>query len=98
MVEYWKIDRDLVEHIALISRIKLTEEEKILYTRQLGEVIDSFKMLDELNKLLEGEQAAFHAIKFENIWRDDNPAKTEWDPLANSLEKVDGYIKGPKIL
>jgi aspartyl-tRNA(Asn)/glutamyl-tRNA(Gln) amidotransferase subunit C len=98
MVEYWKIDKDLVEHIALISRLKLTEDEKLLYTKQLGEVIGSFKMLDELNKQLEGEQAAFHAMKFENVWRDDIHAKIDWDPLANSLEKIDGYIKGPKIL
>lgn len=98
MVEYWKIDKDLVEHIALISRLKLTEEEKGLYTQQLGEVINSFKMLDELDKQLEGEQVAFHAIKFENVWRDDSPTKTQWDPLANSLEKTEGYIKGPKII
>lgn len=98
MVEYWKIDKDLVEHIALISRLKLTEDEKRLYTEQLGDVISSFKMLDELDNQLQGEQIAFHAIKFENVWRDDTPTKIEWDPLANSLEKVDGYFKGPKIL
>jgi aspartyl-tRNA(Asn)/glutamyl-tRNA(Gln) amidotransferase subunit C len=98
MVEYWKIDRELVEHIALISRLRLTEDEKTLYTRQLGEVIGSFKSLDEISSLLESEPAAFHAINFENIWRLDKAEKTNWDPLANSLEKKDGYFKGPKII
>jgi aspartyl-tRNA(Asn)/glutamyl-tRNA(Gln) amidotransferase subunit C len=98
MVEYWKIDRDLVEHIALISRLRLTENEKTLYTSQLGEIISSFKMLDELDKSLENERIAFHAIEFENVWREDKPEKTQWAPLANSIEKVDGYFKGPRIL
>lgn len=98
MTEYWKIDKELVEHIALISRLKLTEDEKTLYTKQLGEVINSFKMLDELDKQLEHENVAFHAIEFENIWRDDKPNKIEWDPLSNSLENVNGYFKGPRIL
>lgn len=98
MVEYWKIDKELVEHIALISRLDLTDDEKILYTKQLGEVIDSFKMLDELSELLKDEQTAFHAVTFENVWREDAPKKTDWDPLSNSAKKEGDYFKGPKIL
>jgi aspartyl-tRNA(Asn)/glutamyl-tRNA(Gln) amidotransferase subunit C len=98
MVEYWKIDNDLIEHIALISRLTLTENENTLYTKQLGEVIASFRMLDELDKSLEGEQVAFHAINFENIWREDVPEKVRWNPLSNSLENEEGYFKGPRIL
>jgi aspartyl-tRNA(Asn)/glutamyl-tRNA(Gln) amidotransferase subunit C len=99
MTEYWKIDKDLVEHITLISRLKLTEEEKTLYTNQLNEVISSFRTLDELDKQLKDEKPAFHAMNFENVWREDVPRKTNWNPLANSFGNVeDGYIKGPKIL
>ncbi len=98
MTEYWKIDKDLVEHITLISRLKLTEEEKTLYTNQLNEVITSFRMLDELDERLRNEKPAFHAMNFENIWREDLPKKVDWNPLANSLDNAEGYIKGPKIL
>jgi aspartyl-tRNA(Asn)/glutamyl-tRNA(Gln) amidotransferase subunit C len=98
MTEYWKIDQELVEHIALISRLKLTEEEKTLYTKQLGEVMGSFRVLDDLTDLLKNEQPAFHAINFENVWRGDEPRKAKWDPLANSLEKEDDFLKGPKII
>ncbi|MDE1871358.1 MAG: Asp-tRNA(Asn)/Glu-tRNA(Gln) amidotransferase subunit GatC [Candidatus Micrarchaeota archaeon] len=98
MVEYWKIDKELVEHIALISRLDLTEREKELYTKQLGEVISSFKMLDELDRFLQNEDTAFHAINFENIWREDKPKRVNWDPLSNSISKEDNYFKGPKIL
>lgn len=98
MTEYWKIDKDLVEHITLISRIKLTEEETELYTSQLNEIINSFKMLDELAERIKDENAAFHAVTFKNIWREDTPKKIEWNPLSNSKESEDGYIKGPKIM
>ena len=98
MVEYCKIDKQLVEHIALISRLNLTEDEKTLYTKQLGEIIDSFKMLDELDNTIKDEQPAFHAIEFGNVWREDNPTKTDWDPLSNSLKKEGGYFQGPKII
>jgi aspartyl-tRNA(Asn)/glutamyl-tRNA(Gln) amidotransferase subunit C len=98
MVEYWKIDKDLLEHIALISKLKLTEEEKKLYTKQLSEVIDSFKMLDEIEKSLVNEKMAFHAMEIENVWREDNPEKVEWNPMSGALNKVDGYFKGPRIL
>ena len=98
MVEYWKIDKELVEHIALISRLDLSEGEKTLYTKQLGEVISSFRMLDELDNLLENEQLSFHAINFENVWREDRPKKVNWNPLSNSIKKEGDYFKGPKIL
>ncbi|MGI0100403.1 MAG: Asp-tRNA(Asn)/Glu-tRNA(Gln) amidotransferase subunit GatC [Candidatus Micrarchaeaceae archaeon] len=98
MAEYWKIDKELIEHVALLSRLTLSEREKDAYAKQLGEVIGSFSRLDELDVLLADEKPAFHAIELENIWREDVPSKTEWSPLSNSIDKIDGYVKGPKIL
>ncbi len=94
----WHIDRELVEHVALLSRIELTDNEKALYAEQLSEVMKAFSSLDELDALTKEEGMALHAVESENIWREDKAAPSPWDPLSNSSASVDGYVKGPRIL
>lgn len=95
MVDYWKIDRKLVEHIAAIARLSLTEREKELYTKQLSEVLDAFKRIDAIDTKL---GPAFHSVLVEDVWRDDRVAKTKWDPLGNAKHRQKGYFKGPRIV
>jgi len=43
------IDRDLVQHIALLTRLALTEEETTLFSEQFSAIIDYFDMLGEVD-------------------------------------------------
>ncbi len=95
MTDYWKINKELLDHICVISRLSLTEQEKSLYIKQLSQVLDVFKQLDEVKADV---APSFQPYKFENVWRDDAAASTKWDPLSNAKQKENGYFKGPRIV
>lgn len=95
MVDYWKIDKKLIEHIASIARLSLTEKEKELYIKQLSEVLDAFKQIDHVDTNL---SPAFHPVPVEDVWREDKVAKARWNPLGNARHKEKGYFKGPRIV
>jgi aspartyl-tRNA(Asn)/glutamyl-tRNA(Gln) amidotransferase subunit C len=44
-----RIDSDLVQHIAFLIRLSLTEEETELFSEQLSTIIDYFDMLGEVD-------------------------------------------------
>ena len=95
MPDYWKIDGELLDRICLIAKLKLTEKEKALYMKQLAQVLDVFKQIDEAKADV---APSFQPCKLENVWREDVVVDTKWDSLSNSKKTENGYIKGPKIV
>ncbi|MBU5688301.1 MAG: Asp-tRNA(Asn)/Glu-tRNA(Gln) amidotransferase subunit GatC [Candidatus Aenigmarchaeota archaeon] len=96
MTDYWKIDEKLVNHICAAAKLELTEDEKKKYLKQLEEILQVFKEIDEVDT--SSVEPSFHPIKIKNNWREDEEKKYEWDPLGNTRHKEDGYFKGPKIV
>ena len=96
MGDYWKIDETLIKHVCAVAKLELTKEEQEKYMKQLEEVLKVFKKIDEVD--VSDTPPAFHPIKIKNSWREDVPAKQEWDPLSNTRHKEDRYFKGPKIV
>ncbi|MCW6159979.1 MAG: Asp-tRNA(Asn)/Glu-tRNA(Gln) amidotransferase subunit GatC [Candidatus Micrarchaeales archaeon] len=95
-MDYWKIDKELINRIALISKLDLNESERMLFLKQLGDVLDTFKLIDEVDT--DGLEPAFHPRIIENIWREDEASETAWDPLADVESKEEGYYKAPRIV
>ena len=73
-----------VEKIALLARLALTEEEKVLYQHQLSAVLDYVEQINELD--LAGVEPTTHAVARHNVWREDevNSALTPAEALANT--------------
>lgn len=95
MKDYWKIDEKLVEHIAATSRLSLNQNEKQKYAKQLEEILQVFKQIDDVNVDVD---PSFHPIEIKNKLREDEELKTSWDPLSSTIHKEDNYFKGPKIV
>lgn len=95
MPDYSKIDRKLIDHICQIARLQLTDKEKDAYIRELGDVLSAFKVMEELKA---DDEPAFHPVKVENVWRDDEVRPTKWEPLGNAKHKEGRFFKGPKIV
>ena len=95
-LDYWKLDKELIDRIALISKLELSESEKETFLKQLGDVLSTFKTLDEVDT--EGIEPAFHPRPVGNAWREDKASETKWDPLAGVKSKEEGYYKGPRIV
>lgn len=87
-----------VEHIALLSRLKLTEEEKETFVKQLSGILTHVEKLNEVST--NGIEPTSHVIKMQNVMRDDIvtgslPIKKA---LANAPDRTEEFFKVPKII
>lgn len=90
-----KVDKELIEHIASLARLKLTEAEIKKFLPQLKEILNAFSKLDEVNT--NNTKASFQPVELKNMMREDKtqPCLSQEKALSNSKEKKDGYFKGP---
>lgn len=86
-----------VEHVAKLARLELTEEEKELYTKQLGDVL---KYVDQMNEVdTSNVEPMSHAIDFVNVMREDEVhyEQTKEELMANAPDEENGFFRVPKI-
>ena len=86
-----------VEHVAKLARLELTEDEKELYTKQLGDVLKYVEQMNEVDTSNVIPMA--HAMDFVNVTREDkvNYEQTKEELMKNSPDAEDGFFKVPKI-
>lgn len=90
-----------LEHMAWLSRLELSEEDKEKYTPKLNSVLDYFGELDEVDT--EGVEPTYHILPMNNVFREDevnSPAKplTQEEALSNAPKKQDGFFKAPRMM
>jgi len=90
-----RIDKALIEHIAELARLKLTEKEIEKFLPQLKEILETFSKLDEVNT--ENTKPSFQPVELKNMAREDKikDCLTQEEALTNAKDKKDGYFKGP---
>lgn len=93
-----EIDRKLLEHVAELARLKLTEEEIRKFLPQLKEALEFFSKLQEVGT--ENVKPSFQPVELKNAMRDDVEKKclTQEEALSQTEHKKDGYFKGPKAV
>lgn len=93
-----KITKSEVEHVALLGRLKLTEEEKEKFTEQLNSILMHFEKLNELDT--EEVEPTSHVIPMENVFREDEPGPTlpREEVLENAPDKIEGFFKVPRVV
>lgn len=91
------INKEVLQKVANLARIKLTEEEIKKFTKQLQNVLDAFKALNEVKADVE---PAFHPFEIKNVFREDNVEEsfTIDETLGNTEHKEDKHFKGPRIV
>jgi len=87
-----------VEHVALLGRLKLTEEEKKLYSKQLSDILEHARKLEHLDTA--DAPPTSHVLPLQNVFREDRAgAHMATDKvLANAPKHQDDYFKVPRIL
>ena len=87
-----------VEHVALLSRLELTEEERALFTRQLSAIVDYFQQLRELDTA--GVPPTSHVVPMQNVLREDSPrpSLSQEEALANAPEEQQDCFLVPRII
>lgn len=93
-----RITKREVEHIARLTRIELTEEEKNVFTKQLNDILDYFAKIDEVNT--ERIPPTYHVIDLVNVFRKDEVQESikREEALRNAPRREKGFFKAPRIL
>lgn len=86
-----------VEKIALLARLALTEEEKVLYQHHLSAVLDYVEQINELD--LEGIAPTTHAVAQQNVLREDvvNSQLSTAAALANTAAHTQNQFLIQKV-
>ncbi len=92
------ITKKELEHIAVLSRLELSEEEKELFSHQLGDILKYIEKLNELNT--EHVEPMAYAATFNNVFREDKATLSlpREEALQNSPSQALGFFKVPKVI
>ena len=87
-----------MEHIASLAKIELTEEERELFTKQLNEILDYFRRIDEVDT--KDVPPTYHVIDLVNVFRDDEvrPSMPREKVFMNTTKREGRFFKGPRII
>ena len=92
------VDRENVLKIARLARLKLSEEEIIKFTGQLGAILDFVKQLDKVDTGTV-EPTCFVEPSHDSL-RDDaeKPSLPQEEALRNGPKVTKGFFAVPKVI
>ncbi|MDT7944109.1 MAG: Asp-tRNA(Asn)/Glu-tRNA(Gln) amidotransferase subunit GatC [Dehalococcoidia bacterium] len=92
------LSREEVQHLALLVRLGLSEEEVETFRHQLSQVLDHFRILQELDTTDVPPTA--HVLPLTNVMRDDVPAPSlpVEEVLANAPQREGDYFRVRAVL
>lgn len=89
------IDKEQVQHIAKLARLRLEEDEAVKYQQDLSQILDSFDILKEVNT--KDVEPMTHSVHHENIARKDVPQREDPDVISRMMQLMpamkDGFLK-----
>ncbi|MCR6545729.1 Asp-tRNA(Asn)/Glu-tRNA(Gln) amidotransferase subunit GatC [Dehalobacterium formicoaceticum] len=87
-----------VEHVALLARLELSQEEKEMYTEQLNLILNHIDKLEELDT--ENVPPTAHVLSLQNVLREDEvyPSLERAAVLENGPNTEKGQFKVPRIV
>lgn len=95
-----KRQTDVVEKVASVARLELSEKEKVRFAADLNSILRAFAVIDKapVAKLA----PAFQPLEQKNVLREDKIEQSlpQEIALANSPQenKEKGFFKGPKVV
>ena len=93
-----KLNRKDVEHVALLSRLELSDQELDKYTEQLDAILEYIDVLNQVDT--SGVEPMAHVLDLRNVMRPDvvQPSLPREEALQNAPEPENGFFKVPKIV
>jgi aspartyl-tRNA(Asn)/glutamyl-tRNA(Gln) amidotransferase subunit C len=89
------IEREQVEHVARLARLKLSDEEVERMASELSGILEHVEKISELD--LEGVEPTSHVIALENVLRPDEP-RSSWsrdEMLERAPDPASGSFRVP---
>ena len=93
-----KITRKTIEHVALLARVKLNNDQKELFAVQLNKVLEYMERLNKLDT--NGVEPTFHVSPSRNALREDEIQESLHKEISldNAPEKTEGFFVVPKVI
>ncbi len=93
-----KLSKKEVEHVAMLARLALSEEEKERFRAQLSSILDYAERIDRLDTTK--VNPTYHVLPLQNVSRSDQRGTTlSHDEVFQNAPDQDGsYFKVPRIL
>jgi len=87
-----------VEHVALLSRLRLREEERERFTTQLNSILEHFEQLQQIDT--SGVPPMTHAVPMSNVLRPDEraPSLSAEEALANAPDQDRDCFRVPRVI
>jgi aspartyl-tRNA(Asn)/glutamyl-tRNA(Gln) amidotransferase subunit C len=92
------IDREMVQHVAKLARLGLSEEDVETFGSQLSVILENIRILQEAD--VSGVSPTAHASRLTNSMRPDVP-RPSYAPevlLANAPDQEDNCLKVNAVL
>ena len=89
------MDKETVARVARTAHLALTEEELDKFSKDLGEILDWFKVLDEAP---DHAGIGVNPTDVSDVLRDDNPSQEYTQAeLLKDTKTYEQYVRGPKL-
>jgi len=91
------VSKEEVQHIALLSRLALSEEEIETFAGQLSGILDYAAQLEQLDTT--GVEPMFYPLPLHNVFRDDVPGEPIplERALSNAAKTKGSFFEVPKV-
>ena len=88
-----KLSTDEVRHVAELAKLKLTDDEVVLYSEQLSDILAYAEILQDVDT--SSVAPTPYVLDVENVMRDDEPrvGLSNDDALANAPDSEDGFFR-----
>jgi aspartyl-tRNA(Asn)/glutamyl-tRNA(Gln) amidotransferase subunit C len=95
---YMKVNQELTRRVAKTARLNLTKKEEELFTKDLQEILNAFKILDKID--VKSTKSSFRPIEQEDVLREDKITKclSQSEVLKFTKNKKNGFFIGPKTI
>ena len=89
------ITKEVVEHIGKLIMTELSDEEVMIFTPQLKDILDYVEKLDKIDT--KNVKETHHVTGLANILRKDEVGDSfsQEEALSNAYDTEDGYFKAP---
>lgn len=93
------ISKEEVRHIAQLARLGISKEEEEQFSRDLSEIIDYMKKLQEVD--VSNVSPTSHSLELKNVFREDDVNITDSETVNHLIDsaphKEERYIKVKSI-
>lgn len=92
------VSREVVEHVATLARLDLSDEEVERLQKEMGRILEHADKLQEVNT--DDIQGTSHVIPMTNVYREDEVGQslTPEEVVANAPDAAEEFFKVPRIV